>query len=113
MVPPGEVRTGADVEVGQEAQDAGLKPADIDAYWLQRNVSKAYGNLDENEAVKKAEEVFNALQVFSFAAHQGVHSGFMPSFLLMVISLFVQKGSGNQMKVYCFSHRSYEVRFHV
>ncbi len=65
MLPPGEVRTGADVEAGEEARDEGLKPADIDAYWLQRNISKAYGNLDENEAVKKAEEVFNALQVQS------------------------------------------------
>lgn len=64
MLPPGEVRTGADVEAGEEARAEGLKPADIDAYWLQRNVNKAYSNtLDENEAVKKAEEVFNALQV--------------------------------------------------
>jgi len=63
MLPPGEVRTGADVEAGEDARDEGLKPADIDAYWLQRNISKAYGNLDENEAVKKSEEVFSALQV--------------------------------------------------
>lgn len=64
MLPPGEVRTGADVEAGEEARAQGVKPADIDAYWLQRNVNKAYSNtLDENEAVKKAEEVFNALQV--------------------------------------------------
>ncbi|DBA74615.1 TPA: DExH-box ATP-dependent RNA helicase DExH12 [Trebouxia sp. C0005] len=62
MLPPGEVRTGADVEAGEDARDEGLKPADIDAYWLQRNISKAYGNLDENEAVKKSEEVFSALQ---------------------------------------------------
>ncbi|KAL3148608.1 hypothetical protein ABBQ38_014036 [Trebouxia sp. C0009 RCD-2024] len=63
LLPPGEVRTGADVEAGEEARAEGLKPADIDAYWLQRNVNKAYSNsLDENEAVKKAEEVFNALQ---------------------------------------------------
>ena len=63
VLPPGEVRTGADVEAGEDARDEGLKPADIDAYWLQRNISKAYGNLDENEAVKKSEEVFSALQV--------------------------------------------------
>ena len=63
MLPPGEVRTGADVEAGEEAREEGLKPADIDAYWLQRSISKAYGNLDENEAVKKSEEVFSALQV--------------------------------------------------
>lgn len=68
MLPPGEVRTGADVEAGEEAREEGLKPADIDAYWLQRNISKAYGNLDENEAVKKSEEVFGALQVCCVSA---------------------------------------------
>lgn len=73
MLPPGEVRTGADVEAGEEARAQGLKPADIDAYWLQRNVNKAYNNtLDENEAVKKAEEVFNALQVSSNCFSRGV-----------------------------------------
>lgn len=60
---PGEVRTGADVAAGEQSRDEGLKPADIDAYWLQRNITKAYGSLDENEAVRKTEEVFNALQV--------------------------------------------------
>ena len=73
MLPPGEVRTGADVEAGEEARAEGLKPADIDAYWLQRNVNKAYNNtLDENEAVKKAEEVFNALQVSGVSSCTGV-----------------------------------------
>lgn len=73
MLPPGEVRTGADVEAGEEARAEGLKPADIDAYWLQRNVNKAYSNtLDENEAVKKAEEVFNALQVGGSRPRRGV-----------------------------------------
>lgn len=60
---PGEVRTGADAPVGEQSRDEGLKPADIDAYWLQRNITKAYGSLDENDAVRKTEEVFNALQV--------------------------------------------------
>lgn len=69
MLPPGEVRTGADVEAGEEVRDEGLKPADIDAYWLQRNIAKAYGNLDENEAVMKSEEVFNALQVGFMSCH--------------------------------------------
>ena len=73
VLPPGEVRTGADVEAGEEARAEGLKPADIDAYWLQRNVNKAYSNtLDENEAVKKAEEVFNALQVSGSCHSEGV-----------------------------------------
>lgn len=69
IAPPGEVRTGADVQTGEQSRDEGLKPADIDAYWLQRNITKAYGSLDENEAVRKTEEVFNALQVSAFLAN--------------------------------------------
>lgn len=76
---PGEVRTGADVAAGEQSRDEGLKPADIDAYWLQRNITKAYGSLDENEAVRKTEEVFNALQVAWIIARMMplLASGFM------------------------------------
>ena len=73
-VNPSEVRTGAAVETGQQARDEGLKPADIDAYWLQRNITKAYGSLDENDAVQKTEEAFNALQVC--CAEISKHNGF-------------------------------------
>ena len=58
-----EVRARADIEAGEDAHEEGLKPVNIDAYWLQRNVSKAYGSLDENEAVQKAEEIFDILAV--------------------------------------------------
>ena len=61
-----EVRTGRDIDAGEEAMEQGLKPGEIDAFWLQRNISKAFGKLDETEAVLKAEEVFQALSV-SFA----------------------------------------------
>ena len=58
-----EVRTGRDIDAGEEAMEQGLKPGEIDAFWLQRNISKAFGKLDETEAVLKAEEVFQALSV--------------------------------------------------
>ena len=43
--------------------EQGLKPGEIDAFWLQRNISKAFGILDETEAVLKAEEVLQAISV--------------------------------------------------
>lgn len=45
-----------------------LQPAlqEIDAYWLQRRVSKAFGDIDPNAAQKLAEDVFEALQVGSW-----------------------------------------------
>ena len=58
-----EVRTGRDIDAGEEALEQGLKPGEIDAFWLQRNISKAFGTLDETEAVLKAEEVFQTLSV--------------------------------------------------
>lgn len=36
---------------------------EIDAYWLQRRISKAFGDIDPNAAQKLAEDVFDALQV--------------------------------------------------
>lgn len=36
---------------------------EIDAYWLQRRVSKAFGDIDPNAAQKLAEEAFAALEV--------------------------------------------------
>lgn len=36
---------------------------EIDAYWLQRRISKAFGDIDPNAAQKLAEDVFEALQV--------------------------------------------------
>lgn len=38
-------------------------PQEIDAYWLQRRVSKAFGDIDPNAAQKLAEEAFAALEV--------------------------------------------------
>jgi len=36
---------------------------EIDAYWLQRRISKAFGDIDPNAAQKLAEDTFEALQV--------------------------------------------------
>ncbi|KAL4451451.1 hypothetical protein ABPG75_007113 [Micractinium tetrahymenae] len=58
------VRTGGmDVDAGEEAADDGIPVQEIDAYWLQRRISKAFGDIDPNAAQKLAEDVFDALQL--------------------------------------------------
>lgn len=58
------VRTGGmDVEAGEEAADDGILVQEIDAYWLQRRISKAFGDIDPTAAQKLAEDTFAALQV--------------------------------------------------
>lgn len=57
-----EVRTGNDVDAGEDAQDTGLKATDIDAYWLQREIAKYFAGIDADEAQKLSEEVFAKLQ---------------------------------------------------
>lgn len=52
-----------DVDEGEEHVDTGLNVQEIDAYWLQRRISKAFGEIDANASQKLAEEVFVALQV--------------------------------------------------
>jgi hypothetical protein len=60
----GEVRTGRDVDDGEEAREEGLHPQEIDAYWLQRQITRAYGDaIDADESQRLAEEVFATLQV--------------------------------------------------
>lgn len=52
-----------DVDAGEEARDDGIPVQEIDAYWLQRRVSKAFGDIDPNAAQKLAEDTFDALQL--------------------------------------------------
>lgn len=52
-------------EAGEESEEAGLKPQDIDAYWLQREIGKAFGSQDAAQSQKLANEVFNILKVSS------------------------------------------------
>lgn len=60
----GGVRAGgADVEAGEEAHDDGIPVQEIDAYWLQRRISRAFGDIDPTAAQKLAEDTFAALQV--------------------------------------------------
>lgn len=60
----GGVRTGGmDVDAGEEAADDGIPVQEIDAYWLQRRISKAFGDIDPTAAQKLAEDVFEALQL--------------------------------------------------
>ena len=40
----GDLRTNLDVDDGEEAQEAGLRVQEVDAYWLQRRIAKAYGS---------------------------------------------------------------------
>ena len=54
-------QTGA--QVGGDDGDIGLKPQDIDAYWLQREISKAFGGQEAAQSQKLANEVFAILKV--------------------------------------------------
>lgn len=58
-----DIRTNMDVDEGDERVDEGLNVQEVDAYWLQRRISKAFGTIDANTSQKLAEEVFQALQV--------------------------------------------------
>jgi hypothetical protein len=60
-----EVRTGRDADAGEDAQEHGLHPQEIDAYWLQRRVGAAFGDLDADTGQKLAEEVLATLQARS------------------------------------------------
>ncbi|BBM97599.1 pre-mRNA-splicing helicase BRR2 [Marchantia polymorpha subsp. ruderalis] len=51
---------GIDDEEMEEA-DEGLNVQDIDAYWLQRKISQAYGDIDPQQSQKLAEEVLKYL----------------------------------------------------
>ncbi len=53
-----DLRTAMDVEAGEEARDDGLKVQEIDAYWLQRRIAKAFGDtIDANKSQELAEQV--------------------------------------------------------
>lgn len=58
-----DIRTNMDVDEGEEMLDTGLNAQEIDAYWLQRRISKEFDDIDANASQKLAEEVFIALQV--------------------------------------------------
>eukprot|EP00854_Cymbomonas_tetramitiformis_P003845 gene3845-4801_t len=59
------VGTIMDVDDGEEADEEGLNVQEIDAYWLQREVAKAFGDTakkDERMSQKLAEQVFKTLE---------------------------------------------------
>lgn len=62
---PGDIHTATmDVDDGEEATDDGLKVQEIDAYWLQRRIAKAFGDtLDADTSQKLAEKVLAALEL--------------------------------------------------
>ena len=54
----GEGRANLDVEAGEETRDDGLRVQEIDAYWLQRRIARAYGaEMDANKSQEVAEQV--------------------------------------------------------
>ena len=60
----GEVRTELDADAGEEARAEGLAPQEIDAYWLQRRISRAFGAIDADASQALAEKVLATLQVW-------------------------------------------------
>ena len=58
-----DIRTSLDVDAGDESMVEGLSVQEVDAYWLQRWVTKAFGTIDASASQKLAEEVFEAMQV--------------------------------------------------
>ncbi len=60
-----DIRTGDDVDAGEEGGDQGLKATVIDAYWLQREISKYFAGADADAAQKLSEDVFAKLEAGS------------------------------------------------
>lgn len=59
----GEVQTGRDADAGEDEREEGLHPQEIDAYWLQRRIARAFTDIDADASQKLAEEVLTTLQV--------------------------------------------------
>ena len=63
----GNVTTGMKDDGGEEEEEEGLHPQDIDAYWLQRRISKACEEkgapIDADKSQQLATDVFKILQV--------------------------------------------------
>lgn len=57
------VRAGHDDEGGEEEGQQGIPVQEIDAYWLQRKIAKAFGDIDPNVAQKLGEDTFAALEL--------------------------------------------------
>ena len=77
----GKVMTGMKDDEGEGEEEEGLHPQDIDAYWLQRRLAKAYeetGNpIDADKSQQLANDVFSILQACFAASLSGSssHSG--------------------------------------
>ena len=74
----GNVMTGMKDDEGGEEEEESLHPQDIDAYWLQRRLAKAYeetGNaIDADKSQQLANDVFSILQACFGASLQGSNS---------------------------------------
>ncbi|GFH22737.1 uncharacterized protein HaLaN_20249, partial [Haematococcus lacustris] len=57
-----DLRTAMDVDAGEEARDDGLRVQEIDAYWLQRRIARAFGDAKDANALQElAEQVLAVL----------------------------------------------------
>lgn len=67
----GNVMTGMRDDGGEAEEEGGLHPQDIDAYWLQRRIAKAFEEAgdpaDADKSQQLANDVFVLLQVGCFA----------------------------------------------
>ncbi len=57
-----EVRARMDVDAGDDTTEGALNVQDIDAYWLQRQLTKAFESIQSEQAQQMAEEVLGVLE---------------------------------------------------
>ena len=58
---------------GDAREESAVKPADVDAYWLQRRVGQCFPDMGAAEAQTLAEQAFTILQACGFYAIRSSH----------------------------------------
>ena len=85
--------------------DEGLHPRDIDAFWLQRKLSKYYPD-DPTTAQSKSKEVLNILKVIKTFQNRISHADFLP--FLKVLCL-TQSLSHMEMGFQSYDNNNHEL----
>eukprot|EP00798_Chlamydomonas_sp_ICE-L_P019206 gene19206-25824_t len=58
----GDLHTNMDVDAGEEGAGSGIRVQEIDAYWLQRRIARAFGpEIDADRSQTLSEDVFTTL----------------------------------------------------
>ena len=53
-----DLHANMDVDAGEEEEEGGIRVQEIDAYWLQRRIARAYGaDIDADRSQELAEQV--------------------------------------------------------